>query len=184
MPRVLGDRVMLREYRQEDLSEIRKWVNDDRVTKYLSTVFWPPQTMMDTQQFLSRMLESSGTACNFVIADLRSERYIGQLDIFRLDYKLRQGELGMVIGDGGDRGRGLGTEALGLLLRHAFLALGLERVELQVDMGNLGARRCYEKAGFVMEGVKRHAYYRDGAFCDLGMLSVLREEWLAQRGNP
>jgi RimJ/RimL family protein N-acetyltransferase len=175
---------MLREYRQEDLPEIRKWVNDGQVTRFLSTIFWPPQTMVDTQQFLDRMMESGNTACNFVIADRQSERYIGQLDIFRLDYKLRQGELGMVIGDGGDRGRGLGTEALGLLLRHAFLTLGLERVELQVDMGNLGARRCYEKAGFVMEGVKRHAYYRDGSFCDLGMLSVLREEWLAQRGNP
>ena len=184
MPRVLGDRVMLREYRQEDLPEIRKWVNDSQVTRFLSTIFWPPQTMADTQQFLDRMLESSHAGCNFVIADRQSERYIGQLDLFRLDYKLRQGELGMVIGDGGDRGRGLGAEALRLLLSHAFLTLGLERVELQVDMDNVAARRCYEKAGFVMEGVKRHAYYRDGAFCDLGMLSVLRGEWLAQHGIP
>lgn len=184
MPSVLGERVMLREYRQEDLPEIRKWVNDYEVTRFLSTSFWPPQTMADTQQFLDRMMESSHTACNFVIADRQTERYIGQLDIFRLDYKLRQGEIGMVIGDGGDRGRGLGTEALGLLLRHAFLTLGLERVELQVDMGNLGARRCYEKAGFVMEGVKRHAYYRDGSFSDLGMFSVLREEWLARHASP
>ena len=137
MPRVLGDSVMLREYRQEDLPEIRKWVYDSQVTRFLSTVFWPPQTMVDTQHCLDRMMESSATACNFVIADRESERYIGQLDIFRLDYRLRQGELGMVVGDGGDRGRGLGAEALGLVLRHAFLALGLERVELEVDMENL-----------------------------------------------
>lgn len=184
MPRILGNRVMLREYRQEDLPEIRKWVNDAQITRFLSTRFWPPQTMADTQQFLDRMLESSHMACNFVIADKETQRYIGQLDLFRVDYKLRQGEVGMVIGDGEDRGRGLGTEALGLLLGYAFLTLGLERVELEVDMGNLGARRCYEKAGFVLEGVKRHAYYREGAFCDIGMLSVLREEWLARREDP
>ncbi len=179
MPRVIGETVMLREYRQEDVPEIRKWVNDQETTKYLSTLFWPAQSMVDTQQFMDRMLESSHMACNFVIAEKTTEAYLGQLDLFRLDWKLRCGELGMVIGNAANRGRGVGTEALGLLLRHSFLTLGLERVELTVDMGNRQALRCYEKAGFVAEGVKRHAYFRDGAFCDIGMMSVLREDWLA-----
>ena len=28
MPRLLGERVMLREYRADDIGDIRKWVND------------------------------------------------------------------------------------------------------------------------------------------------------------
>lgn len=171
---------MLREYRQDDLPEIRKWVNDASTTRYLSSRFWAPQTLLDTQQFLENMLQSSHSGCNFIIADKQDERYLGQLDLFRLDWKLRCGELGMVIGAVEDRGRGLGTEALSLMLRYAFETLGLERVELEVDMGNERAKRCYEKAGFLMEGVKRHAYFRDGAFCDIGMLSVLAEEWFAR----
>lgn len=180
MPRLIGERLMLREYRVEDMPAIRRWVNDENTTRFLSTRFWPAQTMADTEEFMQRMLQSSVQACNFVIADKADESYLGQLDMFRLDWKLRCGELGMVVGNEENRGRGYGAEALGLMLRYAFMTLGLERVELEVDMGNDRARRCYASAGFVSEGVKRHAYFRDGAFCDIGILSVLREEWFAR----
>lgn len=180
MPRLIGETIMLREYQAEDISAIRTWVNDADTTRYLSTRYWPPQTMADSQEFLSRMLQSSHNAYNFVIAERETARYIGQLDMFRVDWRLRQGEIGMVIADAGERGRGVGTEALGLLQRFAFRTLGLERLELEVHMRNLPALRCYEKAGFTLEGVKRHAFFSDGQFCDVGVMSVLREEF-AQR---
>ena len=179
MPRLIGQRIMLREYRAEDLHSIRKWVNDEASTRYLSARFWPPQTMNDTEEFLSRMLQSSHNACNFVIADLQDEHYIGQCDLFRLDWKQRLGEIGMVIGSEAERGRGIGREALRLLERYAFRTLGLERLELEVHMHNERALRCYRAAGFTLEGVRRHAFFTDGCFCDLGMMSILREEYEA-----
>lgn len=180
MPRLIGSRVMLREYQSEDFASIRSWVNDAQVTRYLSTRFWAPQTTVDTQEFLSRMMQSSHNAFNYVIADAQDGRYIGQLDMFRVDWRLRQGEIGMVIAGAEDRGRGYGTEALELLAAFAFNSLGLERIELEVHMENAAALRCYQKAGFTLEGVKRHAYYNDGRFADLGMMSILREDWLAR----
>lgn len=180
MPRLIGSRVMLREYQSEDFASIRSWVNDAQVTRYLSTRFWAPQTTVDTQEFLSRMMQSSHNAFNYVIADAQDGRYIGQLDMFRVDWRLRQGEIGMVIAGAEDRGRGYGTEALELLAEFAFNSLGLERIELEVHMENAAALRCYQKAGFTLEGVKRHAYYNDGRFADLGMMSILREDWLAR----
>ncbi|MBP3646405.1 MAG: GNAT family N-acetyltransferase [Clostridia bacterium] len=180
MPRVLGEHIMLREYRAEDIRAIRGWINDEATTRYLSTRFWPAQTSVDSEEYLSRMLQSSHNACNFVIADLQDERYIGQMDLFRLDWRLRLGEIGMLIADPNERGRGIGQEALGLLQRYAFRTLGLERVELEVHMDNAPALACYRKAGFTLEGVKRHAFFTDGRFCDVGVMSVLREEYEAR----
>ena len=177
MPRLIGETIMLREYREDDFPEIRKWVNRAETTRFLSSRFWAPQTTMDTRQFLDNMLQSSHNGCNFVIADKQTERYIGQLDLFRLDWKLRCAELGIVIGAEEERSRGIGREALTLLLQYAFDTLGMERVELTVDMDNEQAKRCYERVGFVLEGVKRHAYFRDGIFSDIGILSVLSGEW-------
>ena len=177
MPRLIGQQVMLREYQSEDFACIRQWVNDASATRYLSTRFWVPQTTVDTQEFLSGMMQSSHNAYNFVIADAKDGRYIGQLDMFRVDWRLRRGEIGMVIASSEDRGRSFGTEALRLLSRFAFETLGLERIELEVHMDNAAAIRCYEKAGFVLEGIKRHAYYNDGAFSNLGMMSLLRQDW-------
>lgn len=183
MPRLIGQRILLREYRSEDLSAIRKWVNDEETVRYLSTRFWPAQTMVDTEEFLSRMLQSSHNAYNFVIADREDESYIGQLDMFRVDWRLRQGELGMVIGNEQERGRGIGREALELMQRFAFRTLGMERLELEVHMDNQRALRCYQGAGFTLEGVKRHAFWTDGRFADLGMMSILRDEFEARQST-
>ncbi len=177
MPRLLGQHIQLREYRADDLEAICQWVNDEATTRLLSTAYWPPQTLVDTEEFLQRMLQSSHNAFNFVIADREDGRYLGQLDLFTVDWRLRCGKLGMVIGSAENRGRGYGTEALLLLERLAFLTLGLERLELEVRMDNAAARRCYERAGFQLEGVKRHAFFAHGAFCDVGMMSILREEY-------
>ena len=180
MPRLIGERIMLREYRAEDIRAIRSWVNDGQTTRYLSTRFWPAQTSVDSEEYLSRMLQSSHNAYNFVIADASDERYIGQLDMFRVDWRLRLGELGMVIADRAQRGQGIGREALGLMQQFAFRTLGLERLELEVHMDNAAALACYRRAGFTLEGVKRHAFFTDGHFADVGVMSVLREEYEAR----
>ena len=180
MPRLLGERVMLREYRADDIGDIRKWVNDAETTRYLSTRFWPPQTMVDSEEFLSRMLQSSHNAYNFVIADRADERYLGQLDMFRVDWRLRCGELGMVIGSEANRGQGLGREALGLMQRFRLPHAGPGAAGNGGPHGKRRARRCYQKAGFVLEGVKRHAFFTDGRFCDVGILSILSDEYEAR----
>ena len=184
MPVLKGRRIWLREYRSEDFAAIRAWVNDEATTRWMSTRFWPPQTEVDTQEFLSRMLQSSHNAYNFVIADAQDESYIGQLDLFRVDWRLRQGEIGMVIGKSEMRGCGYGREALELMERFVFDQLGLERLELEVHMENQSALRCYQKAGFTLEGVKRHAYWADGRFGDVGVMSILRDEYLSRRTTP
>jgi RimJ/RimL family protein N-acetyltransferase len=40
--------------------------------------------------------------------------------------------------------------------------MGLERIELEVFASNTGANRLYEKAGFVVEGVKKKRRKLDG----------------------
>ena len=132
MPHIIGKNVMLREYRQEDFSPIRKWVNDRKTTEFLSAIFWFPQSETDTSEFLTRAMHGGQNAAFFVIADVRDESYVGQLDIFDINWKLRLGIVGIVIGSDARRGMGIGTEALLLLQEYAFGVLGLERLELEV----------------------------------------------------
>ena len=178
MPALKGRRVILREYRSGDYQAIAGWINDEGTTRYLSTRFWPPQTETDVQEYLSRMLQSSPNAYNFVIADANDESYIGQLDMFRVDWRLRQGEIGMLIADERKRGKGYGQEALELFKRFAFQNLGLERLEMEVHMDNAAGLACYRRAGFTLEGVRRHAYWAEGRFGDVGIMSILRDEYL------
>lgn len=179
MPSMTGKRVMLREYRQDDFPHIRKWVNDRATTEYLSPIFWFPQTEADTTDFLNRAMRAAPNAAYFVIADIKDESYIGQMDIFEINWKIRKGILGTVIGSEAARGKGYGTEALKLMQDYAFGVLGLERLELDVYAQNARAVRCYEKAGFKHEGTRRHAAMVNGAYADVHMMAVIKEDWQA-----
>lgn len=70
-------------------------------------------------------------------------------------------------------GQGFGTEATGLVLDHAFAALGLHRVSLEVYAFNPRAQRSYEKAGFTVEGRLRDVLLWDGEWVDAIVMSVL-----------
>ena len=82
------------------------------------------------------------------------------------------------------RDRRLGTEATELILGHAFDALRLHRVGLEVYGFNPRAQRAYEKAGFVAEGVRRDALSFDGEWVDSILMAVLDHEWRAHHGKP
>ncbi|CAM5467444.1 GNAT family N-acetyltransferase [Streptomyces abikoensis] len=84
----------------------------------------------------------------------------------------------------GAPGRGLGTEATRLIVGYGFEALGLHRISLEVYAFNPRARRVYEKAGFVPEGVLRGALLWKGERVDAEVMSVLAPEWFRHRGYP
>ena len=136
-----------------------------------------PQTEADTTDFLNRALRAAPNAAYFVIADKSDESYIGQMDIFDINWKIRKGKLGTVIGSEDARGKGYGTEALQLLQDYAFGVLGLERLELEVYAENQRAVRCYEKAGFLLEGTCRRAAMVNGEYSDLYVMGVLKSDW-------
>ncbi|MEU9991423.1 GNAT family protein [Streptomyces sp. NPDC048045] len=84
----------------------------------------------------------------------------------------------------GAQGRGLGTEATRLIVGHGFETLGLHRISLEVYAFNPRARRVYETAGFVPEGVLRDALLWEGDRVDATVMSILAPEWFTHRGRP
>jgi len=69
------------------------------------------------------------------------------------------------------------------LLTFFFDKLEMNRISLKVLETNLGAKRIYEKLGFIQEGIERQAIYRDGKFIDYILMSVLRDEYEKNRNR-
>lgn len=61
-----------------------------------------------------------------------------------------------------------------------FNVLCSHRLELEVYSYNAPALKCYEKVGFVREGVSRQALWNDGAWHDVVQMGMLEEEWRAK----
>jgi RimJ/RimL family protein N-acetyltransferase len=74
------------------------------------------------------------------------------------------------------RGHGLGSHAQRLLARYLFAHSLANRVEASTEMTNIAEQRALEKAGFTREGVLRGIGFRDGAWRDGVLYSILRSD--------
>ncbi|HBK60376.1 MAG TPA: GNAT family N-acetyltransferase, partial [Firmicutes bacterium] len=120
---IYGKRIVLREFRREDVGPIQRWVGNEEITKYLGFVMFP-ESLEETTAFVERQLTKKGAPNEgvFVIA-LRDDpgmEYIGSVGFHGISWRDRHSELGIVIGREDLLGKGLGAEAIQLALGFAF----------------------------------------------------------------
>jgi RimJ/RimL family protein N-acetyltransferase len=88
-------------------------------------------------------------------------------------------ELGIILYDPADRGRGYGLEAVALLTGWLFEHMGAARLQAGTATGNLAMRRVLERLGFVCEGTMR-AFMPEGAGrTDFAMYALIKGDWPA-----
>ena len=123
---------------------------------------------------------------HFAIRARADDRLLGFVKLEYIEWTHGAGMVRMGIGDPHERGRGFGSEALGLILRYVFDELNLHRLTAITSEYNPGAVRFFERAGFTVEVRQRQALRRDGRRWDALILGLLRPEWEAQRkgGDP
>ena len=101
---------------------------------------------------------SSGEHTTWAIAD-HNDRFVGNLSLAQIDLEEGTAHIAYRVAPQ-VRGRGVATAAVRAASVWAFDALRLARIELVHAVDNPASCRVAEKAGYVVEGVKR-AGYRD-----------------------
>ncbi|WKL05184.1 GNAT family protein [Paenibacillus amylolyticus] len=177
MSRIYGERIVLREYQDSDLDYIKQWVNDPEITGTLSDNFLYPHSSYETEVFFKTMVEGKSSNKSFIIGLKDSLDYIGQIDLYKIDYKNRFACLAIVIGRKEFLGKGYGTEAIRVLQKFVFEELNLNRLELEVYEYNEIAYKCYLKCGFKEEGRYRKKIYKKGKYWDIVCMSILKSEY-------
>jgi len=178
-PQLRSQRIFLRPSEREDIDLFLKWFNDAEVTRFLS--FVSPMSRPMEERWFERMLDTHGRETYHFVICLRADgRPIGTIGFFDVDIHNGKAEFGISIGERELWGQGYGTEALEILLDFGFGSLRLERIYLHVYDFNQRARRSYDKVGFSLEGIERHAAYREGQYLDMLLMSMLRHEWEAR----
>jgi len=103
---------------------------------------------------------------------------IGRIQISRIDSHYDSLDITRIyIAQDKNRRKGLGEEALRLILEYCFIQLHMERITLDFIDGNTPAQALYLKIGFKQEGIARHGGKKNGMYLDLHMMSMLRNEY-------
>ncbi len=176
---IYGERIRLRASERSDLQQFAAWLNDPEIRQGLA--HYRPFSMVEEERWFENMLDRPADEHPMVIEVLEGEDWlaIGNCGLMLFDWRIRMAEAGIFIGEKRLWNQGYGSEAMTLLLRHAFETLNLNRISLHVYETNLRAIRSYEKVGFIHEGRLRQAEYQDGRYVDVVLMSVLRSDWQA-----
>ena len=173
-----GTLVYLRPLEPEDADLHHAWFSDSRVASLMGDL--PRSLARRRRRYEATIDEQGDTVFMFMICRLEDDLPVGRTDLFEIDRTNGSAAFGITIGEPGSWGKGYGTDAVNALVDFAFGQLRLERVWLDTDAHNTRAQAVYTKAGFVREGVLRHAFYQDGRWSDDIRMAMIREEWLAQ----
>lgn len=174
---IYGKRIRLRHAERDDLPTFIKWLNDPEVRAGISAYL--PMSMAEEEQWFEKTLERPPVERNLCIEVKRGRGWnlIGNCGYFNFDYRVHMAEVGIMIGEKEEWGKGYGSEVMRLLLDFGFNTLNLNRIWLRVYADNPRAIRAYEKAGFQHEGRQRQAQFADGAYVDVVVMGALRSEW-------
>lgn len=98
-----------------------------------------------------------------------------------IDWSNRLSLLGYWLGAGFE-GKGVMTRSCRALVNHAFLELGLNRLDIRCAVENSRSRAIPERLGFRQEGVIRQAERLYGRFVDHVVYGMLASDWQNQNG--
>lgn len=165
----------LRELERRDLPEINRWRNDPELVAYLGSPF--RYINMDTdEEWFENYQAHRSEQVRCAITD-EADRILGLVSLVGINQIQQLASFHLMIGNKEHQNKGMGSFAVQEILKHAFMNLNLHRVELGVLEDNARARHLYEKSGFVLEGIKRQAVYKNGTFCDVCLYAILRQEF-------
>lgn len=168
-----GERVRLRAVEPSDLADYHRWLNDPEVARYLT--IYAPLSMADEEAWYAAVRSDP----NQKVLAIESEtgQHIGNLTLMHINWKDRSAELGIVIGDKSQWGKGYGKDAIRTLLAFAFGEMNLHRIYLRVYADHESAIKLYHRCGFVEEGRLREEVYSAGSYHDMLIMSILKREF-------
>jgi ribosomal-protein-alanine N-acetyltransferase len=168
-----GKNVILRQVREQDLDEFFQYAND-----YLARGdYWPAGLMPEVRsrnEFKENgwWEEERGT---LLITD-HKDKMLGRLFFWKSMSYVDAFEIGGMIFQAQERGKGMMSEALPMLIAWLFDTKRVYRLHATHLPGNQASQTVLQRAGMKYEGTLRKAVFHRGQYVDLLMYSILRDE--------
>ena len=164
-------RLLLRQWRNEDLGPYARICADPEVMRYLSGPMTRDQAAQQMERWMRHWKERGFGV--WAVEEKASGAFIGFIGLLYHE-EWPEGEHKTEVGWRLDRsfwGRGLATEGARASLQYSFEELGLQRIISIIHPKNVASRRVAEKAGLTLRGETHFKGY------DVIWYAIDRREW-------
>lgn len=175
IPVLRGERLVLRGFRDSDCDALYAVFSDPAVMRYWSRVPMADVREARTQLEVNRRGFTERTHLCWAIATAADDAMIGTVTLFAFRIDQARCEIGYALSSA-HWGRGYAREALSLVIDYAFDALGINRIEADIDPRNDGSIALVERLGFEREGLLRERWRVGGQVQDSAIYGLLRSD--------
>ena len=169
-----GEKIYLAPMMVEDAPIFCKWLNDYKVTDGINKTK-DVVTLENEIEYIETMNKKGAYA--FSIVKKEGDILIGSCSFNKISFPNRCAEIGILIGEEENRGKGYGTDALKTLIDYGFNELCLHSIQLGVYDFNEKAIGCYKKIGFKETGRNREIRWYNGKWHDGITMDILENEF-------
>lgn len=166
-------KVSIRPFEKKDIPKKVEWINNSENNQFLH--YDIPIDVAKTERWFEKnqgldtrydaIIEADGIAC-------------GTIGLLNIDKRNGKAEYYIAMGEVTLKRRGVSTIASQLVLDHAFITLGLNRVYLYTEVENIAAQHLFEKVGFIKEGHIRDDLFYNGKYVDRFLYGICRKDYV------
>jgi len=173
-----GDRVVLRRFRLEDVTEFVAYRSCAQVARFQG---WDvPYPREEGERFIRQIMsqhpDTAGEWFQFAVALRPAGQLIGDCAAIPHADDPRQCDIGFTIATE-HQGHGYATEAARLLLGYLFTVRGKHRVTANCDARNAASAAVLARLGMRREGHLRQSTWAKGEWTDDLLYGLLHDEW-------
>lgn len=106
---------------------------------------------------------------------------IGIIDYFNSMASKVSIDFGILIAESSNRGKGIGSEAIGMLINYLFNTKSIMRIQFMTRSDNESMKFLGKKLGFKLEGTLRKYSFDYGEYRDLNLFGITRDDWCKKK---
>jgi RimJ/RimL family protein N-acetyltransferase len=172
----MNSRLYLRAFEYDDLTLINKLRNDDELFEFTCGNKFHTSLERDKKWIEDKIFNNS-TQLYLMLCIAETKIPIGYVAATNIDYINRKAQYGGIVISWEFKGKGYGTEASKLLLKHIFEELGINMVYGYWREDHVASLRMAEKVGFKIKGLIQDFVFKQNKFHNAYICSLLKSEY-------
>ncbi len=169
-----GEHIYLRALEPEDLDFIYEIENDESIWELSNTQ--TPYSKFLIKQYLDHSHKDIYEVKQLrLVISSKDDNALGMIDLFDFDFKNKRAGIGILVKNEKERNKGIGTEALMLLVNYSFKRLNLHQLYCHISENNKASISLFTKQGFKKVGLKKDWNLVDGHYQSEFMYQLIKD---------
>lgn len=173
MKTLIGENICLRALEPEDLDFIYSIENNEDFWEVSNTQ--TPYSRFLIKQYLENAHQDIYEAKQLRLVIESKNKAIGLIDLFDFDSKNQRVGLGILLSDYNSRDKGIGKEAVRLLIDYVFTHLQMHQIYVNIGENNSASLKLFTNFGFQQVGVKKDWIRVNHSYKDELMFQLIKE---------